>query len=384
MKRFSLIVSLLILFSALYTVGVAKTRDVFVLVDVSGTMNNSTVNQEAKQIIQEYLMGNRSLDSWENIGWKKDDIWKSSIPSSVIEKGSKVCLIPFGNDSRVQDRVKYTVNDMSNFQSWFNSSYPTVFRDDWTYLTLAHAYVGSVALTENIGEAYVIIYTDGRPESTNGYYNDIDQRRVDEYQSANAMEKWGILRKRVNNTHFDVEIWYFKLNNKIKTNEKGDIEDGDHPVSIVTPKKFKITHPQNDGLNEKHSISVEQEKPVSIGWNESGANIIIYQKKDGAWKRIGGNNTRNYYSISKQANSAKINFLKSGVYKIVARGEHGSDERYVYVKIPIWDYLLPIILIALLIVAGVLVYQNFIKKPDNWDGPTPNPQPGPTSTTDDW
>lgn len=382
MKKLSLIVSLLILFSSLWTTSHANTKDVFVLVDVSGTMNNSTVNQEAKQIICEYLLGNRSLDSWS--GWNKDDNWDSSIPSSIIESGSRVCLIPFGNISRVQDRIKYTVNDINEFQSWFNSSFPTTFKDRWTYLTLAHAYVGSVALTENIAKAYVIVYTDGMPESVKEQYDDVDQRRVDEYQHANAMRKLGILRKQIKNKHFDIEIWDFILKPEIKTDEGGREVIVCPPDDQTSPIKFKITNPKNEGLNEKHTLSVEEEHPMSIGWNVRGAGIIIYQKKDGNWKRIAGGNIRDFYSINKQANSAKITFLKSGVYKIVARSEHGSDERYVNVRGDFLKYLLPTILLALLIVASVFIYQKFFKKSDDWKDTTPTPQPGPTSTTDDW
>ena len=389
MNKSSLIVSLLILFSSLSITGAPtgapKTRDAFVLVDVSGTMNNNTINQEAKQIIREYLMGNRSLDSWANSGWKKDDNWDTSIPSSIIEIGSKVCLIPFGDINRVQDRIKHTVSDMNEFKSWYNSSYPTVFQDGWTYLTLAHAYVGSVALTENISRAYVIVYTDGMPESVNKQYDATDQRRVDEYQHANAMRKMGILRKQVNDKHFDIEIWDFTINAQIKTNEEGNTGSITPPPPPIDPKKFKITNPKNDGLNEKHAISVYQEEPVSLGWNESGASIIISQKKDGSWKRISGKNARNFYSIKKQANSAKITFLESGEYKIVARGEHGSDERYVEVSFDIWKVLLPTLLVVLLIIGGVGGYQKFFKKQDNWDDePQKKPQTGATSTNDDW
>lgn len=110
MKRLRKIVSLVILLSVFCTTGSAKTKDVFILVDVSGTMNNNSVNQEAKQIIHEYLMGIRSLDSWGNSGWTKDNNWDSSIPSSIVENGSRTCMIPFGNINRVQDRKKYTVN----------------------------------------------------------------------------------------------------------------------------------------------------------------------------------------------------------------------------------------------------------------------------------
>lgn len=391
MRRLRLIVSLLILLSVFSAHCSANSKDVFILIDVSGTMNNNSVNQEAKQIIREYLLGKSSLESWNNIGWTKDSNWDSSIPSSIVDNGSRACLIPFGNINRVQDRRKYTVSDLDEFSSWFNSSFPSRFNDSWTYLTLAHAYVGSVALTENISKAFVIVYTDGMPESTKQQYNEADQRRVDEYQHANAMRKLGILRKNVGNKHYDIEIWDFTLNSEIKTDEGGQITDGlgpDKPQPPIDKKSFRITNPKNEGLNEKHSLSVKQEEPFCIGWNESGASVIISQKKDGSWRKINGNDIRNYYSISKQANSAKITFLESGDYKIMVRGEHGSDERYVSVSSDFLKLLLPILLILLAVVGAVFAYQKFFKKPDSWDdndgGHKSKNSMNNTSSNDDW
>lgn len=281
---------------------------------------------------------------------------------------------------------------MDEFSSWFNSSFPSMFNDSWTYLTLAHAYVGSVALTENISKAFVLVYTDGMPESTKQQYDEIDQRRVDEYQHANAMRKLGILRKNVGKKHFDIEIWDFTLNGEIKTGEGDQMTDSSGSGKPQTPpvdkKSFRITNPKNEGLNEKHSLSVKQEEPFSIGWNESGASVIISQKKDGSWIKINGNEIRNYYSISKQANSAKITFLESGDYKIMVRGEHGSDERYVSVSSDFMKLLLPILLILLAVVGAVFAYQKLFKKADSWDdndgGRNPNNSMNNTSSNDDW
>lgn len=389
MRRLRLIVSLLILLSVFGTMSSAKTKDVFVLVDVSGTMNNNSVNQEAKQIICEYLMGNRSLDSWESTGWKKVKKWDSSIPNSCIEEYSYLCLIPFGDIDRKDNWNDYEVHNMEDMKKWIDRVYPTNFKDKYTFLELARAYVGAIGLTRGVEEAYVIIYTDGQAESTNQQYNNDDQQRIEDLHSAGeyGMKLLGTLRNSNNPRHYDIEIWKYKKYETIKIEtDRPVVNKRDSIVpSLATP--LKITKPNNEGLNEKHSISIKQEVPFNIGWNKSGANVVIYQKKEGSWSRISGNNIRNFYTISKQANSAKITFLESGDYKIMVRSEHGSDERYVSVSSIPWKLFLPILLTLLAVVGAVFAYQRLFKKADSWDdhdgGRKPNNSMN-NNCNDDW
>ena len=60
---------LLLLTLLVFPITTNAQKDAFVLVDVSGTMRYSHINQEAKQIISGMLQGNLSLSDFQ--GWSQ-------------------------------------------------------------------------------------------------------------------------------------------------------------------------------------------------------------------------------------------------------------------------------------------------------------------------
>ena len=198
----------LMLLTASLTFATNYSNDAFVLVDVSGTMKDANANMEAKIIVQEILLGEFDYPKWQTRGWYKNNT-EDVIPSEkILNQGSHFCIIPFGNRNRVQNYTRHVFQNEDNFNSFYTSHFPKTFNDGWTYLTLAKAYVGSIAITDKIKKAYVFIYTDGRPESTKEPYSNFNQRIVDdlEYAGSNSFKKIGILRKNANNRyHYDIE-----------------------------------------------------------------------------------------------------------------------------------------------------------------------------------
>lgn len=419
------------LFIATFVYAGNYSNDAFVLVDVSGTMKDSQINMEAKSIIQEILLGEFVYSKWQSKKWSKSDD-KDNIPADVIlSQGSRFCLIPFGNMNRVQDYSKYIFQGTDDFKKFYSSAYPSVFRDSWTYLTLAKAYVGAIAVNDNIKNAYVFIYTDGRPESTNQPYSDYDLRLVDglDHAGINGFKKVGILRKNSNNFHYDVEIWEFtsyslrcvlkviasdmqytgaevetkvvvkcedktlsiNTDYKIISGNRGtnkgqyavEVEGIGEYAGIRSSQVWEITdnisrpsHIEITAPNKNIPYKVDKDQEWVLRWTGGAGSVNVYTKEGNNYKLIPQNKRNKIYKQSISGTTAKLTFFESADYKIEVRGTNGdSDAMVLSVTTPIRPVLL-ILLIVGLIVGGVYAYNKFFRpgppKPDSrddaWEG----------------
>ncbi len=361
-----------------------KVKDAFVLVDVSGTMKHSQTNSEAKEIIKSLLQGNLSLSDypgWSRVMTKGLDgncplLSENSVP--LVSSGGKVCIIPFGDMDRVKD---YKFLDMSNFESSFNTSFPTSFRDAWTYITLAKAYAVNVASLNGIsGMVYMIIYSDGAEESMNGNigYKSEYRNIVDYFGTCNDSfcQKKGIIRKSVNNKDFDIEIWTM---GPIPP-PPGCPKCGQDPcICPPPPKKLEISKPSN-GKSHKDPIEIRIKEPITLQWKNSDGKtkVNIRQYKDGSYKNIPVNDQSNYYAKEKKGNTVSITFYEPQNYEVIIADDDNKDIRYILVKgKPIIVTLLPFLIIIIIIVGGVYL----------WDKIKPNPGPGPVpnhSNNEEW
>jgi len=419
-RKFTVLCLMLLIASLTYAS--SYSNDAFVLVDVSGTMKDSQTNTEAKSIIQEILLGEFDYSRWQTKGWNKSNA-KDIIPTDVILiRGSRFCLIPFGNMDRVQNNSKHIFQEVDGFKSFYSSVYPSAFKDSWTYLTLAKAYVGAIAVNDNIKNAYVFIFTDGRPESTNQPYNNYDLHLVDELEHAgsNGFKKIGILRKISNNFHYDVEIWEFtsyspggilevtasdmqytgtevetkvivkcetktlSLNTeyRIISGNRGT-NKGQYTVevegigeytgrrsskvwnimdnTILPTQSIKITAPTDGKLKDKpHKVDNGQE--LTLRWSGGAGSVNVYTKDGNNYKLIPQNKRNEYYTQTISGTTAKLTFSESADYKIEVRGANGgSDAMFLSVTPPILPILLKLLLVIGLIVGGVYAYNKFFR-----------------------
>lgn len=429
-RKFTVLCLMLLIASLTYAS--SYSNDVFVLVDVSGTMKDSQTNTEAKSIIQEILLGEFDYSKWQNKGWSKSNS-KDEIPTGgILNQGSRFCMIPFGDMNRIQNNSKLIFRGKDEFIRFYTSSFPSVFRDSWTYLTLAKAYVGAIAVNDNIERAYVFIYTDGRPESTNQPYSTYDLHLVDELEHAgsNGFKKVGILRKTNANMHYDVEIWEFtsykpgdvlevtasdmmytgseietqvivtcnskKLSldtdYKILSGEKG-VEKGQYTVNIEGvgtysgrrssavwsiidnldsgKKKIQIKEP-SEGRNKNAPYEVYKGQELTIRWSGGAGSVNVYTKDGNNYKLIPKNKRNEYYAQTISGTTAKLTFFESADYKIEVRGTNGGcDAMFLSVTTPILPILLKLLLVVGLIVGGVYAYNKFFR-PESKHGPDEN------------
>lgn len=347
-----------------------KVKDAFVLVDVSGSMKHSHINQEAKQIISSMLQGNLLLSNypgWSRVTTKGLDgncPLLSGNKSSFLSNGGSVCILPFGNVERVRD---YKFVDLSNFASSFDSSFPTTFKDRWTYITLAKSYAVNVASKNGIsGMVYMIIYSDGAEESMDGRIGYPEEFRtiVDYFGTRNDSfcQKNGVVRKYYNNKNFDIEIWTM-----------GPIPPsvcskcGQNPCVCGTPPtrppEITITN-QPQGKSPKVPIEVDVKEPVTLKWkNVCGkVNINVQRKVGESYTNIPKNDQDNHYTLEKKANSVTIIFYKAQDYKVIVADSNGRDYRCFKVKSDILTDVLPFLISAILIIGGICLWRT-IKPP---------------------
>lgn len=364
--------------------GAQQIKDALVLVDVSGTMKYSQINDEAKNIISQMLQGTFQLSNFN--GWSIVQNGNCALISgdktSLASAGGKVCIVPFGNVNRFED---YKFVDMSNFGSSFENNFPTSFRDAWTYSTLAQAYAAHIASNNGmLGKVYMIIYTDGRPESVAGDTPAQYKPIIDAFQTTNAtlLQKIGIVRKSFHNNNFDIQIWTMGITPPVcsKCGKNPCVCEKTVSTTPEIKRKIEITSP-TEGKNIKSSITIKVNESVTVKWkNATGSPKINVKKKNGD-KYSSKAQTGKDYDLEQKNNTAKITFYEPQDYEIIVGDTNSRAMRYVKVEKDLLNDLFPFIIIVILIIVGVLLWQTVSKKDDPTPGPTYGPTPG---SKEDW
>lgn len=361
---------LLLFVAALSGSTFAQNGDAFFLVDVSGSMKNQTINQEAKEIVLELMQGKFSRSNWKLKGWSEvtaaGNFFSNPVQPMLRDKGV-FCLMPFGNMETVR-KYKVMVFDSDNTQSFLNfydAAFPTHHNESWTYLTLAKAYSVVIAAQKDLqGKMiWLIIYSDGMGEHapTNAFPSDL-QEAWDRFGATteSITKKNGIFRKYDGTKHYDIEIWTMGPIPVVA------VQDTIDPVPLVA-HKFKITSPQN-GVSEQTAVEIKKDEYLNLSWanNVGSVTLMVQRMESGNAKKV--DNPKDCYTKSLSAFSGKIAFHKSGVYKIILKDSKlNNDIRYVKVKgsVPI----LPLLLILLAVAGGVAAYKYFKKPKENIDTP---------------
>lgn len=396
MKRLFFILMLLVGYLVYPNTAMAQ-KDAFVLVDVSGSMKYSQINNEAKSIISDMLQGKLSLSNYS--GWSKVNITGVSENCPLISPtskplataGGKVCIMPFGNMDRVED---FKFVDMANFASSFSNIFPstTKFKDDWTYITLAKAYTVQVAQQNNLnGMVYMIIYSDGAQESMNGKisYPDNYQQIIDYFGTCNDSfcQKKGILRKTHKGKRFDIEIWTMGPIPPVQTN---CATCGQSPcVCPPPPPVLEITSPSN-GKSPADPIIVKTKEKTTVKWKNSNGKpkVSVLYKKDGKFISVPAKERDAYYTYKINGNTAEVTFYKPADYKVTI-GK--SNARYFRAQTPILPTIAPIIIAILVIVGGIFLWKMIAPKPtpgtspnSSWDGGGNSSRSTGRNGNDDW
>jgi hypothetical protein len=179
--RRSLLVILLLSAAKLYA-----QNDVFILVDVSGSVKDNTIISQSKQIISNILTGSLNLNNYP--GWKPLNIADPVVQNIIngqhqplVLNGSYVCLMPFGNKDRYKQFITSRINQVpDDVNSFLNQNYPVSFTDDFTYIQIAQAYTAFLAENEKIYSYFIFIITDDLGDQDNtSSQNSFDQQEQD-------------------------------------------------------------------------------------------------------------------------------------------------------------------------------------------------------------
>ena len=332
-------------------------NDAFVLVDVSGSMKSQQINNEAREIIYQMLDGSFDVSNLSD-GWKKVD--NSNIcplfkTTKIIQDNSQICIMPFGNCERMKD---YTFIDVKSFSTSFHQSFPKVYKDSYTYLSLARAYVVHSAIERGINKmVYLIVYSDGKGTTAENISYPGDLQKIWDFYGTNSnsySKKIGVLRKVQGNRNYDIEVWTLGPIQEMQVREGNE----DKEEAAVEPRKISIVNPQK-GESQKHPIEIDVDEKVNVVWNNSSGRVKInVQMKDGAaFKNIKAAEQKDFYIKKSFGNSANLTFVEGGEYKIIVSDERSNDTRFVSVSTSILTKILPFIIGMVLCMGGLYIWK---------------------------
>lgn len=148
-------------------------NNAFVLVDVSGSINNPHVISQARQIITHILGG--SLDMTIFPEWEQLNIADPTIRNiltgnrqPLLGSGSFLCIMPFGNRDRYRQNRTIRLNQFPDDLNLFmQQNYPVSYSDSYTYIQIAQAYTALLAEMQNVYRYYIISVTDDLGDQEN-------------------------------------------------------------------------------------------------------------------------------------------------------------------------------------------------------------------------
>lgn len=203
-------------------IGVVAQSSVFVLVDVSGSVpkSGSSIQNEAKQLAKDFCMGkfnSAQYSDWEWIG-PKDPLIESMIAGTNTQplldpaKDGYLMIMPLGEkDTYRQYRVERLQQAGVGLDEFFTKHYPTVFRDKYTYVTVAIASAASVAKGTGIDSYYMVLITDelSHTQSISANYTREEEELIAAWGTANAQNvKLATLKNR---TKREFQISFHKV-----------------------------------------------------------------------------------------------------------------------------------------------------------------------------
>ena len=222
--------------------GRAAPRDVFVLVDVSGSViarGDQQVVGEVQSLISDLVIGRFKLTDHPN--WRYDSSLLTDPLRSIVEGKEnavpltaptrRVIILPFGDKRKPHPQVvSPPFNRLpGDFQDFIRDNYPRNYTDQKTYVTLAYATTAKVAKDEGIQLYYMFVVTDAFGD-TESDYTEAEWGLKHRWDSKGFVEErnrigvFNYQRSGLDSKNFQVDVWQVKL---------GPIEPG---IRIVLQK----------------------------------------------------------------------------------------------------------------------------------------------------
>lgn len=371
---------------------------VFILVDVSGSRRNDPIKMDARNQVHDLIMGNYQTNGWEAVkvtDKKLDAQINGKSQKALIGANSWVCIMPFGEKGTYQRyELQQNKNHPADFNQLFNTHYPTVFRDNYTYIQIAQAFTASLAKSYNLNEYYVLVVTDGLGDqddtNSKNSYDSFEEELMLEWNNASSaiVKNVGTLKKSK-----------YYINLKKVENVKGTsiptsanvtppvipaIEDTTPPTPVI-----KITSPAQGRKNQETELTTET---LNINWTCTNCpkgikyNVLVSQYEGGKYREA----KKDIYS---NATSFKV---PDGKFRITVSAANYPEAKahYTYVKVGTGGFGWILFLLFLLALAGGGYYfwnkqrgakeagpRSDVDADDMFSSRNPEPPSGPSTST---
>ncbi len=266
----------------------AEPRDMFIVPDVSGSITSTknppstreainTMITDAKKLVGDLVRG--EFDAGKHPNWR----WNPELlidPLREIVEGSpnaepltgptrRVIILPFAEKGRPGTPVPHdpVVSDPiekfpADFDKFFESQYPTTYRDQNTYVGRARAETAKVAEANEINQYYFLMITDGldspQPDSD---FLPVDREMIKRWDSTNFVEaktRVGLFEYRgqgAENRNFQIDIWKVDL----------DLPDPDSSIVLSQPTTASVP-PGNVSLEWALETGGVRSKPGGLNF----------------------------------------------------------------------------------------------------------------------
>ena len=298
--------------------GSKVTRDIFVLVDVSGSMLSASSKSgttrealeamiaEARELVVDVAQGN--FDPARYADWKADPSLLISPLREIVQQapekaplagvGKQLIVIPFG-DKKVRHPQSVSlplVNFPAGFRDHLDKHFPTVFKDAQTYVTIARAETSRVAESQRIDQYYFFMITDALqdPESGTGYTKE-ETDLLAQWDSTNFVAKktriglFEYQKPGLEKRGFQVDVWSVTLRlppspSTVVLNSPAlsqplspgpvelqwAIKDGDAPPTQPSGFTFSVSVVEEATGRQLHSQNLEGGYTTSVRLDQPG------------------------------------------------------------------------------------------------------------------
>jgi hypothetical protein len=341
-----------------------QPQNVVILVDVSGSIPQQA-RTNTKEVVKDILLGRRISDP--NFYYEKDP--SSTLPvtsAPLVSNGSRILLIPFG-EKLTSDYVKETTisnfpNDVTNF---IDINYPTVFKDNFTFLTLAKAKAAQQAKNRGLSNFLLLVISDGVNDFTAGKspnYTGYEQQLVENFNSkSNPILEGsydGYVKFKGSND-FKIPLRNIDIKNyKAPPSPTTTVPPVTTPNAIDSSLSIEFPAPYSAANRKKPVIT--KSNTASISW--LCKNCPDNMKYNVAITQVEGGNFKDPSSRGITAPSVSKN-LPAGTYKITVSGEVSGSNKPVssattYITVEGSGGLWWLWLLLIAAVVAVLLYLN--------------------------
>lgn len=361
-KHLQILLLCIIFYNLITGLKAQEIKDVFILVDVSGTMKNQKLNNEARSIVKEILKGNYDLNNhtdWDLIqGVEGSEL--ISNPRQVIQPGTYINIIPFGDKSRYLNIGvnKKRVNDLNDFELYYNKTYNFSYKDHLTYLNLLKSYVAGMAQKENIEYCYVFTISDNLIDETGSVpYSKNENAVMNAYLTEKDIKinNIGILTKTVDSSTCGIYMEKFeKFTKKVSVDDIYSPIEVKPPIEITSPVKFLTS--KNRGTKKDPLASTDFR--ITLKWKGGKAPYSLVIREDLSGQKI--------IDETVSSNSYLVKINNSGIhFASISDATGTNDDVYFNQSTPF-----PFKLIIGLLIFAVITYFAF----QWWTGRSNNPK----------